>query len=45
MSDGADTCLKRMTILGRMKAAGWTDDPHSMAEQRNITASDASQAD
>ena len=45
MSDGADTCLKRMTILGRMKADGWSDDPHSMAEQRKITVSDGSQPD
>ncbi len=45
MSDVADTALKRMILLGRMKAAGWSDDPHSMTEQRNITVSDGRQPD
>jgi type I restriction enzyme R subunit len=31
----ADTCRKY--VLPKLKAAGWDDDPHSMAEQRTFT--------
>ena len=35
MSNEADTCRKWVTP--RLQAAGWDNDPHSIAEQRSIT--------
>jgi type I restriction enzyme, R subunit len=35
MSSEADTC--RTDVVPRLQAAGWDDDPHSIAEQRTIT--------
>ena len=31
----ADTCRK--FVVPKLQAAGWDDDPHSIAEQRTIT--------
>jgi hypothetical protein len=35
MPTEADTC--RTDVVPRLQAAGWDDDPHSIAEQRTIT--------
>jgi type I restriction enzyme R subunit len=35
MPTAVDTC--RTDVLARLRAAGWGDDPHSVAEQRSIT--------
>lgn len=35
MSNEADTCRK--LVVPKLQAAGWDDDPHSIAEQRTIT--------
>ena len=35
MPNEADTC--RQLVLPRLQAAGWDDEPHSIAEQRTIT--------
>jgi len=35
MSTEADTCRKY--VVPKLLAAGWDDDPHSIAEQRTIT--------
>src|SRR6187200_3267605 len=35
MPSEADTC--RTDVVPRLQAAGWDDDPHSIAEQRTIT--------
>ncbi len=35
MANEADTC--RTLVVPRLQAAGWDDDPHSIAEQRTVT--------
>ncbi|MDP1859398.1 MAG: restriction endonuclease subunit R, partial [Gemmatimonadaceae bacterium] len=35
MSSESDTCRKH--VVPALQAAGWDDDPHSIAEQRSIT--------
>lgn len=35
MPTEADTC--RRFVVPKLQAAGWDDDPHSIAEQRSIT--------
>jgi len=35
MASEADTC--RTDVVPRLQAAGWDDEPHSIAEQRTIT--------
>lgn len=34
MTDEADTCRK--FVVPKLQAAGWDDEPHSIAEQRTI---------
>lgn len=34
MATEADTCRKH--VVPRLQAAGWDDDPHSIAEQRTF---------
>ena len=35
MANEADTCRKY--VVPKLQAAGWDNDPHSIAEQRTIT--------
>ena len=35
MGNEADTCRKH--VVPKLQAAGWDNDPHSIAEQRSIT--------
>jgi type I restriction enzyme, R subunit len=35
MTNEADTCRKQ--VVPKLQAAGWDNDPHSIAEQRTVT--------